>query len=258
VDNPHRDCAFSDDDLRLLLAIARHAALSLSNRQLQDELRENSFAMERLLPDFSSKLRARLIDDTRQGRIRTGGAKSSLTILHAEIRCVTASGRNNDSSAAFEILNQCFTPLTEAILSFDGTLHQFTGEGMVAVFGSPEPDLVQHSKAVRAAWAMQRAIREVNALRAANGQMICELGIGLRCGEVIHGFVGSPERFGFTVIGDAVHAAAQLAKSAGAGEILVDDELYQRTSALTQVEKVSLPASAPGSAVIYRIKGLNS
>ena len=61
VDNPHRDSAFSDDDLRLLVAIAHQAAVFIANRQEQDELRDKVAGLERLPTWFAPKLREQLL-----------------------------------------------------------------------------------------------------------------------------------------------------------------------------------------------------
>ena len=99
--------------------------------------------------------------------------------------------------------------MVNAIFRHEGTVDKFVGDAILAVFGSPEPDAKQHVNAVQAAMAMQEAIEEINDVRRANHQVVCEIGIGIHCGEVLHGFIGSEERMEFTVIGDAVNRASR-------------------------------------------------
>jgi adenylate cyclase len=70
-------------------------------------------------------------------------------------------------------------------------------------------------------------MRELNARRKADGKLICNIGIGVHCGEVVHGFVGALEAMGFTVIGEAVNRTASYCQSANAGEVIVSRELYE-------------------------------
>jgi class 3 adenylate cyclase len=101
---------------------------------------------------------------------------------------------------------------------------------------------------------MQKAIREMNAQRVADGLTVCELSIGIHCGETVHGFVGAPECLQFVVIGGDMIMASRYSGGARAGDILVSPEMYQRTAALIDVEKVSVPASH-GELAAYRING---
>jgi adenylate cyclase len=75
---------------------------------------------------------------------------------------------------------------------------KYVGDAILAVFGSPEPDPQQHEKAVRAALAMQETVRELNERRKKLDEVICEIGIGIHCGEALHGFVGSKGRMDYT------------------------------------------------------------
>src|SRR5213079_440196 len=119
---------------------------------------------------------------------------SQVTVLRAEIRGLTARSANMKPADTLEMLNRYFPALSEAIFSFDGAIDEWAGDTIQAVFGSPEADAAQHEKAIREAWAMQKAIVEINAQRMANDEANCELSVGIHCGEAVHGFVGVPER----------------------------------------------------------------
>jgi adenylate cyclase len=256
VDNPYRNSAFSDDDLRLLVTIAHQAAVFIAYRQGQDGLRDSVAGMERLLTTFSPKLRTRLLNKAREGRLVPHVEKSEVTVLLAEIRGLTVRSADMDSADVLEMTNQYFPALSEAIFAFDGAIDKWAGDTIQAVFGSPETDDAQHEKAIRAAWAMQEAIREINAERMGNEEPICELSVGIHCGEAVHGFVGVSERLQFTVIGGDTVMASRFSSGARAGEILLSAEVHQRTATLIQVEKVSVPASQ-GELPAYRVNGFH-
>jgi adenylate cyclase len=254
VENPLRDCAFSDDDLRLLLTIASPAAISIANYELRDELRGNAQAMERLLPGFSPRLRARLLNQAREKRLRAGGEKSEVTVLHAVFHSPITS---RDAAGVFQMLNRYFPALIEAAFSFDGAVHRFAEDAIQIVFGSPDADPAQHEKALRTAWAMQKTMREINGASGADRKSLCELGIGLHCGEAIHGFIGSSERLIFAVLGETVHAAARISLGSAAGEVLMSDEMHERTAALVQAERISGSTRPESGVTGFRMKGLN-
>ncbi len=83
------------------------------------------------------------------------------------------------------------------------------GDAILVVFGSPEPDPKQYEHAVLTAVEMQAAAAKINQRRRAGGLPCAEPGIGIHCGEVVHGFVGSAERIEYTVIGDVVNKTAR-------------------------------------------------
>jgi len=216
------------EDLKLAVAVAHQTAMAIANHRLTGELRENAEILQRLLTSFSSRIRNTLLDKARAGKLRLGGEKSEVALLCSDIRGFTRLAASMDSHEVVDMLNDYFRALTEAIFRNDGTIDKFLGDGILAVFGSPEVDPERHVKAVRAAYEMQQAVKEVNQARAARGEITCEMGIGLHCGEVLHGFIGSAERMEFTVIGDAVNKTSRYCAAAEPSQILLSPDLHQR------------------------------
>jgi adenylate cyclase len=248
--------AFSTDDLRLMVALAQYAAMAVEQRVMQDELRANTHLMTRLLTNFSPKVRERLLQSARTGRMRLGGQKSEVTILIADIRDFTRLSAGMDSEDVVDMLNDYFAPLVDVVFRFDGTVDKFIGDSMLVIFGSPEADPQQHEKAVRAALSMQDAIRAVSEKRSARGQVPCDMGIGLHCGEVLHGFIGSNERMEFTVIGDAVNRATRYCEGAGPGQILMSAQVHQWVWRVVQSEPVTINVKHEGPLPALRLRGM--
>jgi adenylate cyclase len=258
VDNPGKTASFSEVDLRFLMAVAHYAAAAVANQQLQDELQGKTRIMERLLFNFSPKLRETLVQRARAGRLQPGGERSRVTILFSDIRGFTAASAKLEPEEVLEMLNEYLSPLAEAIFQHDGTIDKFIGDAILAVFGSPEPDAHQHEKAVRAALAMQEAMRKVNARRAAAGQIVCELGIGIHCGDVLHGFMGAAERLEFTVIGDAVNRANRFCAGATGGEILLSPQVHEHAYSVATADKVTINVKHEGEIVAYKVRAAKS
>src|SRR5262249_53434781 len=155
-----------------------------------------------------------------------------------------------------EMLEDYFGDLVPVIFRHQGTIDKFVGDAILAVFGSPDVDEKQHLHSIQAAQEMQQAMREVNARRAARNKRTGELGIGIHCGEVVHGLIGTYERMEYTVIGDAVNRASRYCDGAGGGEILISPELYQWVWNSIEADETRIDTKHEGKLVAYRIKNL--
>jgi len=248
--------SFDSDDLKILLAVAQHTCMIINDLQMQEDLKRNATLLERLLTNFSPKVRSRLLDRARRGRLQLGGERSEVTLLFSDIRNFTRIAAGMDTQDVLEMLNQCFSVCAESIFKFDGTIDKFIGDAILAVFGSPDPDPQQHGNAIRAALKMQEAIEKLNRRRAAHGETPCEIGIGIHCGEVLHGFVGAAERMEFTVVGDVVNRASRYCAAAQAREILISPELYQRVWQRVEASPTTIQTKHEGPLQAYKVKGL--
>jgi adenylate cyclase len=256
VDNHDSLPPFTTEDLRLMLAVAQQAAMAVTQQQLQQDLQRNAALMERLLANFSPKVRDRLLTKARHGRLRLGGDRSEVSILISDIRGFTRMSADMDVEDVLDLLNEYFSPLVAAIFRHDGTIDKFVGDSIVAVFGSPDADPQQHEKAVRAALAMRAVNQEVSASRTARHKIGCDMGFGVHCGEVVHGFIGSEERMEFTVVGDAVNLTARYCDGAAPGEIVISREMYQHVWRLVQTERISIETKHEGVLPAYRVIAL--
>jgi adenylate cyclase len=248
----------SPDDLRLIVALAHHAAMALAGAQLQNDLRRKSELLERMLTNFSPRIRSALLEKASRGSLRLGGEKSEVTVLCSDVRGFTKTSEKLTTDEVVDLLNDYFSGLVDAIFQHDGTIDKFLGDGILAVFGSPERDPAQHHKALRAALAMQEAMKKRNEARSARGLTICEIGIGVHCGEVFHGFIGSADRMEFTVIGDAVNRTARYCAGAKGAEILISPNLFQHAWNVAEVEPTRIGTKHEGEFEAYRLKGIKA
>ena len=258
VDNSDGGTVFTADDLRLMLAVAHYAAMAAMQSQMQAELRRNAALLSRLLTNFSPKMRDMLLSRAVHGRLRLGGERSEVVILVSDVRGFTKLTSGMDTDDVMDLLNDYFSALADAIFKYDGTVDKITGDAILAVFGSPEPDPLRHEKAVRAALTMQSVMTEVSDRRKRRGQMTCTIGIGVHCGEVLHGFIGSNERMELTVIGEAANWTARYCDGAGGGEILISPAMHQRLWRYIDTELITIDTKHEGALSAYRLKGLKN
>src|SRR4029453_5467018 len=90
----------------------------------------------------------------------------------------------------FELLNNYYTLMFDAIASHGGIVHQILGDGLRAVFGAPLPHADHRERAVRAALEMLDLVDGFNREQVLRGRMEMRIGIGIASGSVIAGFTG--------------------------------------------------------------------
>jgi adenylate cyclase len=245
--------AFSGDDLRLLQAVAHHAAMAVANLELHEDRRQQMEVLNNMLKLVSPQIGERL---KQRGQIRLGGDFREVTILLADIRGFTNLSATMTPHEVTQMLEDYFGCLVPVIFKYQGTIDKFVGDAILAVFGSPDADDQQHLHAIQCALEMQTAMKEVNAQREAKKRRTGELGIGIHCGEVVHGFIGTAERMEYTVIGDTVNRASRYCDGAGGGEVVLSSELYQWIWNLVRAEQTSIATKHEGDLMAYRISSL--
>jgi adenylate cyclase len=255
LDNSDRGSPFSMDDLRLMLVAGHYVAMAAEQSSLRNDLRVNTVLLNRLLTNFSPKLRESLLSQASQGRLRTGGQRSEVVLLEADIRGFTRLTAGMDADDVMDLLNDYFSALIEIIFQHNGTVDKINGDGIFAVFGSPEPDPLRYERAARAGLKMQATMSEVSQKRRSRGQVTCAIGIGIHCGEILHGFVGSHERMQLTLIGDAANFTARYCAGAGPGHILISPALHQRLWRHIDADLVEIDTKHEGKLPAYTLKG---
>ena len=163
-------------------------------RQVKHEV--GKLMMERLLP--SAVVHSAFEDPlglVAQPRI------CDVTIVLTDIRNFTKFAKKLSPVEVLAFLNQFQGLLAQIVREYGGTVDKFMGDGMLAVFGAPEPLADHASQAIMAAIAMVQAIHNL-------GQV--QIGIGMHSGTVVAGCLGYGDRLEFTVIGDTVNVASRL------------------------------------------------
>jgi len=253
LDSTAQSKDFLRDDLLLVTSFAHQIALAVANHELALTLKQNSEVLERLMTNFSPKVRTRLLQRARIGRLRLGGEQSVVSILCCDIRGFTRLTAGMCAEDVVTLLNEYFAVLTDCIFRNDGTIDKFVGDAILAVFGSPEADPAHYRNAVVAGMEMQQSMESVSARRQARGDAVCQIGIGIHMGEVLHGFIGSQERMEFTVIGEPVNRASRYCDGAKAAEVLISPEIHERVWKLVSAEPVSIPTKHEGDLQAYRV-----
>ncbi|MHB8420773.1 MAG: adenylate/guanylate cyclase domain-containing protein [Myxococcales bacterium] len=190
---------------------------------LEDEIGRRT--LERFLPDrviagaYGDPLR--LLEEPRA---------ADATVLVSDLRGFTALAEKMAPAEVLAFLSEIQGELAAAVRANGGTVDKFMGDGMLAVFGAPEPLPDHAARAIRATRDLRAALARVNGRRRAQGQLEVRLGVGLHSGPVVAGCLGSGARLEFTVIGDTVNTASRLealTKEKGV-DVLVSEETARR------------------------------
>ncbi|HEY0545132.1 MAG TPA: adenylate/guanylate cyclase domain-containing protein [Pyrinomonadaceae bacterium] len=255
VDNSETHPPFELDDLQLLQAVAHHAAMAVAHHYAREDLRRHADFTNRFFSSrFPPTVREKLMNQASSDALPIGTRRSEVTILISDIRGFTQLTSRIGAHRMSDLLNECFPPLIEAIFAHGGTIERFVGDAIFAIFGSPEQDDNQHEHAVRAALQMQEAITALNESREAREAETCLLGIGIDCGEALHGFIGNAERMEYAVIGDVANRASRYCAGAREGEVLISPDMHQWVWNLITAEQTTIETKHEGNFTAYRIK----
>jgi adenylate cyclase len=105
---------------------------------------------------------------------------------------------------------------------------KYLGDGVMLVFGAPEPDKDHAFHAITCALLIHRLIEHENSKREEQGLFPIEFRIGINTGNMLAGNMGSRSRMEYTVVGDTVNLASRLCNITNAGEIVISREMYMR------------------------------
>jgi adenylate cyclase len=194
---------------------------------------------------------ARLLPGGIAERLRRGGQQIGtceeldVTVLMTDIRGYTTIAEHTEPSVLAGQLNEHRTALNQAILSSGGTIMQFVGDAVIAVFGAPIPQDDHAQRAVDAAAAIHAAQAELNETWASEAKEPFGLGIGLSTGVVAAALLGSEERLEYTVIGDTVNLTQRVQQWAEAGETVMTRATWKACTRPIDVDELA-PALVKG------------
>ena len=145
------------------------------------------------------------------------GERKQVTVLFVDVKDSLRLAARVDAEAWHRILDRFFALLADAIHRFEGTINQYTGDGVMALFGAPIAHEDHAQRACHAALAIGEQMREFAAeLRRETGLRF-NVRVGLNSGEVIVGAIGDDLRMDYTAQGHTVGLAARMQQNAAAG-----------------------------------------
>ncbi len=183
------------------------------------------------------------------------GERKQVTVLFGDVADSSQLAQQVDPEVMHQVMDQVLRLMAEAVHRYEGTVNQYLGDGLMALFGAPVA-LEDHAlRAVQAGLALQETISGYNAQLQRDHEVQIRLRLGLNTGLVVVGRIGDDLRMDYTAVGNTTHLAARLQALAEPGTMLITEathrlvEGYVHSEALGPVEV----RGQHGPVTIYRV-----
>jgi class 3 adenylate cyclase/tetratricopeptide (TPR) repeat protein len=157
------------------------------------------------------------------------GERKLVTILFADVANSTAMFENLDPEVVHEIMDGCFRLMMDEIHRYEGTINQFRGDGLMALFGAPIAHEDHAQRACHAALAVQKTLTPFSESLKNRHGIDFKMRIGLNSGPVVVGSIGDDLRMDYTAQGDTANLASRMESNAEPGSVLVSCQTYRLT-----------------------------
>ena len=191
----------------------------------RDEIAQPDRVIDYDRPDsYTPKFMAEKILTTR-GSLE--GERKLVTVFFSDVTGFTSLSEKLDPEAVHQIMDGCFKILMEEIHKYEGTINQFTGDGVMALFGAPLAHEDHAQRACHAALAIQKSMTEYGRKVKTEFGSDFKMRIGLNSGPVVVGAIGNDLRMDYTAVGDTTNLAARMESLAEPGGILISDSTHR-------------------------------
>jgi class 3 adenylate cyclase len=219
--------AFDDGDRAMAASVASQLSVQLENTRLYRTI--DSLFRSYLAPSVVT----RLLADPDQAAL--GGAVVEVTALFADLRGFTSYSERHEPDAVVALLNRYYAAIIPRILDHEGTVVNYAGDAVLAVFNAPTRQRDHALRAARTALAVRDAVAGIRG----GDPTMPTFGIGINTGPALVGNIGAEVR-DYTVIGDTVNIAARLEGAAAEEEVLVGSETRVQLGDAAVVEDAGL------------------
>src|SRR5262247_4600496 len=204
-----------------------------SSNEMVEGLRQRDF-IRNTFGRYVSPEVAKTLLESPEG-LKFGGEKREITVLMSDLRGYTRFAEQGDPAWVMELLNDFLARMTDIIIAYGGSINEFIGDAIFAVYGAPIAHHDHAERAAASALAMQRAMAELNQENTARGRPRFEMGIGINTGEAVVGNIGSEQRTKYAVVGAAVNLAARVEGCTVGGQILMTESTVRYLGPLADV-----------------------
>ncbi len=236
-------------------AMERIRALN-SKLELRNKLLSETFGR------FLSDEIVRQLLETPDG-LTLGGKKHTITVMMSDLRGFTAMSERMNPQDLITMLNHYLAEMTDVIEAHNGTIIEFLGDGILAIFGAPVFTQTHAGDAVHTAVVMQSRMEAVNEWNKQQGYPILEMGIGINTGETIVGNIGSEKRTKYGVIGSNVNLCGRIESYTVGGQVLISPttvaQIEESSESLNIIAKMSVfPKGVDHSLELSSVAGIGT
>ncbi|MEK9928221.1 MAG: adenylate/guanylate cyclase domain-containing protein [Halieaceae bacterium] len=192
----------------------------------EDQYREQLERRERFIrATFGRYLSDEIVEEILESPegLNLGGDLREVTIMMSDIRGFTTLVEHLPPQKVVTLLNRYLGRMTDIILEYGGTIDEFLGDAVLAVFGAPKEQPDDTERALRCAVAMQAAMDEINQANLEDDLPELMMAIALNTGSVVAGNIGSERRSKYGFVGHAMNVTSRIEDAAGPGEVLISE-----------------------------------
>ena len=191
---------------------------------------------------------------------RIGGEQRRVTLLMSDLRGFTPLTEGLAPQQVLQLLNSYLGTMADVVLAHQGTVDEFVGDAILAIFGAPVARPDDALRAVTCAVAMQAALAALNRANEPASLPRLEMGIAVHTGEVIVGNIGSERRTKYGVVGSAVNHAGRIESFTVGGQVLISDATLREAGDAVRVgERLAVDAKGTREPiVVYDLRGVGN
>jgi class 3 adenylate cyclase/tetratricopeptide (TPR) repeat protein len=177
-----------------------------------------------------------------------------VTVLFADAMGFTPISERLDEEQVYDLMQGCLARMMEAVHRYEGTITQFTGDGVMALFGAPIAHEDSARRAVAAALEMQKSLDDYAAEVKKRYSIECRFRVGLNTGPVVVGKISDSLEMDYTALGDTVNLAARMEELAEPGTVHLSENTYRAIQDYFECEPLgALTVKGKGAPVVaYR------
>ena len=232
---------WDENELRMTIENARQLyELQTSNRSLMEDLRQKVEEQEQTLKLFVRYVPEQVVKNTLEKSQESifEGELRNVAVLFCDIRGFTPLSEVLSPKEVVSFLNEYYQIMTTIVKQYNGSVIQFVGDEIFAAFGALEMHPDNEANSVYCALKMMDTLPQLNEKYKEKFKTEITIGIGINCGEVVAGNLGSEDRIRYSVTGDTVNTGKRIESITKdyPGSILVSDSIYQQVKELVEVK----------------------